>query len=126
MHILLRRMVLLLAVCAIAMSAHTASAEGEDDTPPPPKASTAAKKPSSKEQGLASWYRSKRALVAAHRTLPVGTKVKVTTPKGTSVVVTIAGRGPFIPGRVIDLSSDAFKRLATLGTGVLRVTIQRL
>lgn len=123
----LRRVTLLLGVLFLCASAQTAYAE-EDTRKPTPKPAAAKKlaKPETQQQGIASWYRTKRELVAAHRTLPVGTKVKISTPKGKSVVVTIAGRGPFIPGRIIDLSSDAFKHLATLGTGVLRVTIQRL
>ncbi|TSC71674.1 MAG: rare lipoprotein A [Parcubacteria group bacterium Gr01-1014_38] len=106
-----------------------ARAEGEEETPleapPTPKPKPPAKKDTN-ERGSASWYRTKRALAAAHRTLPFGTKVKVSTDKGRSVIVTITGRGPFIKGRIIDLSSDAFKTLASLGTGILRVTLQRI
>lgn len=124
----LRRVTLLLGVLLLCASVQPAHAEEEEPPASTPKPAVVKKpvKPGVQEQGAASWYRTKRALVAAHRTLPVGTKVKVSTPKGKSVVVTIAGRGPFIQGRIIDLSSDAFKHLATLGTGVLRVTIQRL
>lgn len=106
----------------------TAQAEGEEEPVPTPTPAPPKKKPieSPKDRGIASWYRTKRVLAAAHRTLPLGTKVKVSTEKGQSVIVTIVGRGPFIKGRIIDLSSDAFKRLASLGTGILRVTVQRL
>ncbi|TIN07390.1 MAG: septal ring lytic transglycosylase RlpA family protein, partial [Mesorhizobium sp.] len=52
------------------------------------------------------------ALTAAHRTLPFGTRLKVTNRKnGRSVVVRINDRGPFIKGRVIDLSKGAAGRL---------------
>ncbi len=64
-------------------------------------------------------------LTAAHRTLPFGTRVKVTnTQNGKSVVVRVNDRGPFVKGRVIDLSSSAFKSLASLNAGVVPVRIQ--
>ncbi|MCC2631430.1 MAG: hypothetical protein K0S20_129 [Patescibacteria group bacterium] len=76
--------------------------------------------------GGASWYGGVPALTAAHRTLPFGTKVKVVNvANGKSVVVTIADRGPFIAGRVIDLSSDAFAQISTLGTGVATVRLEK-
>jgi rare lipoprotein A len=55
-------------------------------------------------------------MVAAHRTLPFGTKVRVTNPRnGRSIVVTIVDRGPFIKGRIIDLSSGAAGALGFSG-----------
>jgi rare lipoprotein A len=57
-------------------------------------------------------------LTAAHRTLPLGTKVRVTHRKsGKSVVVTITDRGPFIRGRVIDLNPAAARLLGISGIG---------
>ena len=62
------------------------------------------------------------ALTAAHRTLPFGTKVRVTNKKnGRSVVVTINDRGPFIKGRVIDLTPAAAKVLGF--SGLTQVTL---
>ena len=61
------------------------------------------------------------AMTAAHRTLPFGTKVKV-THRGRSVVVTINDRGPFIRGRIIDLSRAAAFAIGI--TGVERVSLQ--
>jgi rare lipoprotein A len=59
---------------------------------------------------------SARALVAAHRTLPFGTKVLVKNPSnGRSVVVTIVDRGPFVKGRIIDLSRGAASALGFSG-----------
>jgi rare lipoprotein A len=56
------------------------------------------------------------ALTAAHRTLPFGTKVRVTNRKnGRSVVVTINDRGPFVGGRVIDLTPAAARELGFSG-----------
>jgi len=64
-------------------------------------------------------------LTAAHRTLPFGTRLKVTnTQTGKSVQVRVNDRGPFVKGRVIDLSSSAFKAIASLNAGVAPVRIQ--
>ncbi|MFC1810183.1 septal ring lytic transglycosylase RlpA family protein [Patescibacteria group bacterium] len=61
-------------------------------------------------------------LTAAHRTLPFGTVVKVTNlANGNEVVVRINDRGPYITGRVIDLSKAAFESIAHLGSGVIYV-----
>jgi rare lipoprotein A len=67
------------------------------------------------------------AMTAAHRTLPFGTKVKVTEPRsGRSVVVTINDRGPFIRGRVIDLSTGAASVIGIKSRGVGRVVAEVL
>jgi rare lipoprotein A len=61
-------------------------------------------------------------LTAAHRTLPFGTRVRVTDPaSGRNVVVIINDRGPFTRGRVLDLSLGAAKVLGMTGRGVIRV-----
>jgi rare lipoprotein A len=60
---------------------------------------------------------------AAHRTLPFGTRVRVTDPRThRSVVVTVNDRGPFNKGRVIDLSLAAAKALHMIDRGLMRVT----
>ncbi|MCP4231885.1 MAG: septal ring lytic transglycosylase RlpA family protein [bacterium] len=65
------------------------------------------------------------ALTAAHKTLPFGTKVKVTrVSNGASVVVRINDRGPFVAGRIIDLSYAAAKKLDMLDDGVIKVKIE--
>jgi rare lipoprotein A len=82
--------------------------------------------------GLASYYSYSEAkltdggrfeaaaLTAAHRTLPFGTRVRVTDPNsGRSVIVTINDRGPFGRGRVIDLSLGAARTLGILDRGVV-------
>lgn len=86
--------------------------------------------------GLASYYKSGKTtangerfkpmgMTAAHRTLPFGTKVVVTHLKtGKSVVVRINDRGPFIKGRVIDLSLGAAKVMGLLGSGVAKVRFE--
>jgi uncharacterized protein YabE (DUF348 family) len=76
-----------------------------------------------KQSGLASWFEAD-GLVAAHRSLPIGSVVKVTNVEnGKSVAVRINQRGPWVDGRVIDLSDDAFERLAPLGAGTVKVTV---
>jgi len=91
----------------------------------------------SAETGRASWYAltsrtasgercDPNALTAAHRSLPFGTKVKVENlHNGRSVVVRINDRGPFVRGRIIDLTKAAASRLGFVRSGVtsVRVTV---
>lgn len=66
-------------------------------------------------------------LTAAHRFLPLGTRVRVTNlHNGESVLVTINDRGPYIRGRHIDLSMGAARAIGMLGRGVADVVIQVL
>ncbi|MCJ8520352.1 rare lipoprotein A [Pseudorhizobium tarimense] len=86
--------------------------------------------------GHASWYAltSKTAsgermnpakLTAAHRSLPFGTKVKVTNKRnGKSVVVRINDRGPFIKGRIIDVSKAAAQNIGMVRSGTAQVCYQ--
>lgn len=84
--------------------------------------------------GMASYYGSGRrtasgqrfnphALTCAHRTLPFGTKLLV-THDGRSVVVTVNDRGPFIRGRVLDLTTAAARAVGLTSAGVGRVTFK--
>ena len=58
------------------------------------------------------------AMTAAHKTLPFGTKVRLTNPTNSrSVVVRINDRGPFIPGRLIDVSRAAARKLGMIKRG---------
>ena len=97
--------------------------------------------PGNVQTGLASWYgpgfqgkmtSSKEIynmhdMTAAHRNLPFGTYVMVTNlNNGKSVIVRINDRGPFIKGRIIDLSYAAAKMLDTVGEGVIPVKIEVL
>jgi rare lipoprotein A len=98
------------------------------------------KKVRSNANGMASFYSygdssrtstgerfNPEGLTAAHRTLPFGTKVRVTnTGNGRSVVVRINDRGPFIRGRVIDVSLGAAKQLGMISSGVASVQIEVL
>lgn len=67
------------------------------------------------------------ALTAAHRTYPFGTRVRVTNVRnGLSVVVTINDRGPFVRGRIIDLSLAAARAIQMTRSGVAPVTVERV
>jgi rare lipoprotein A len=103
-----------------------------------PPARTAAEA-SGGERGLASWYGKEfdglptasgetfrpEKISAAHRTLPLGTVVDVTNEKnGKTVRVKINDRGPFVAGRIVDLSKAAAQEIASVGDGVVPVTLR--
>jgi len=90
--------------------------------------------------GIASWYGpgfhgnltasgerfNSQALTAAHRSLPFGTKIRVTNQEnGRSVTIRINDDGPHLPGRIIDLSEGAFSRIASTSQGLANVCISR-
>lgn len=96
-------------------------------------------KPTTTEIGLASWYGppyhnhaaadgsifDQNALTAAHRELPMGTIIRVTNlATNESVVARITDRGPFIPGRTLDLSLAAAKAIGVYRAGVAKVKIE--
>jgi peptidoglycan lytic transglycosylase len=63
-------------------------------------------------------------LTAAHRTLPFGTRLRVTdVATGRSVTVRVNDRGPFVPGRVVDVSASAAETLGITGKGVTKVKL---
>lgn len=65
-------------------------------------------------------------LTAAHRSLPFGTKLRVTNQNnGRSVVIRINDDGPHVQGRILDLSQGAFAHIANLGKGVTRICYSR-
>ena len=66
---------------------------------------------------------NQEAMTAAHRSLPFGTKLRV-THGGRSVVVTINDRGPFVRGRVLDLSTGAARAIGLTGAGVGQVVAE--
>jgi rare lipoprotein A len=79
--------------------------------------------PSHAQDGIASVYGGSGAMTAAHRTLPLGSRVRVTNrSNGRSVMVTINDRGPFIRGRIIDLSRGAASALGVSGLAAVSVT----
>ena len=106
---------------------------------PAPAAPAAAPAAADDMAGTAAWYGRKfagrrtasgqrfnpAALTAAHPTLPFGTRVKVTNQANQrSVVVTINDRGPTSPGRVIDVSLAAARRLGFVRAGLTEVTLE--
>ena len=63
-------------------------------------------------------------LTAAHRTLPFGTRLRVTNvATGRSVTVRVNDRGPFVPGRVVDVSHSAAETLGMVGGGIAKVKL---
>lgn len=94
--------------------------------------------PASAQCGRASWYAltsktasgermNPSAMTAAHRSLPFGTKLRVTNKRnGKSVVVRVNDRGPFIKGRVLDLSKGAAGKLGFIGAGHTSVCMERV
>jgi rare lipoprotein A len=98
-------------------------------------------KPLMVETGMASWYGAPyhnrrgsngevynmNAMTAAHRTLPLGSIVRVTNEKtGTSALVRITDRGPFVDGRILDLSLAAAKQCDVWRAGVAKVRLEVL
>ena len=96
-------------------------------------------KPLATETGLASWYGppyhnrrgsngevyNMHAMTAAHRTFPLGSVARVTNIKtGHSALVRITDRGPFIPGRIVDLSLAAARKLDVWQPGVAEVKVE--
>jgi rare lipoprotein A len=70
---------------------------------------------------------NQNAMTAAHKTLAFGSKLRVTNiANGRSVIVRVNDRGPFIRGRIVDVSTIAARQLGMVGRGVARVRIQKL
>jgi len=93
------------------------------------------------EEGLASWYGhpfdgrptssgeiyNMHDLTAAHRTLPFGTQVRVhDLDNGQDVVIRVNDRGPFVEGRILDLSYEAARQMGMIGAGTARVRLEIL
>lgn len=119
------------------------AARGRATTPrvavPPATAGQLRGKPTLVETGMASWYGpqynarkaadgsvyDQNAMTAAHRTLPLGSLVRVTNlATGQVVVARITDRGPFVHGRVLDLSVGAAKAVGIYRAGVARVKVE--
>jgi rare lipoprotein A len=93
-----------------------------------PTPTTAAPAPPSSgqsESGKASWYDQAPDGTCAHKTLPMGTIVKVTnTANGKSTTCRVADRGPYHDGWIIDLAKSTFAQIAPTSAGVISVTIE--
>jgi rare lipoprotein A len=126
----------LLAALALAASACAHGPAREEPAPSgrpgPPRA---------EEVGVASFYGARfhgrttasgarydmHALTCAHPSAPFGTRLRVTDlESGRSVVVTVTDRGPFVRGRVVDLSLAAARRLGMVERGIARVRVERV
>jgi rare lipoprotein A len=120
---------------AVPKPSEEASAEADLAEPTLP----ADARPVATETGLASWYGppyhnrrgsngeiyNMHAMTAAHRTFPLGSIVRVTNVKtGSTVLVRITDRGPFIPGRVVDLSLAAAQKLDVWKPGIAKVKVE--
>lgn len=137
-----------LAACALAAAAAGAHALEVDDEhsvlDARPEAAmgedlrAAASQLAASVEGIASWYGltfhgrrtasgerfDMNAMTAAHPSLPFGTRVLVQNPSnGRSVVVRVNDRGPYVPGRIIDLSHAAARALGLLGWGTKPVVV---
>lgn len=126
-----RRVVITRVTTAVVLVALVAACGGRPITPAP----------GGHFMAVASWYGepfhgrltasgeryNMHGLSAAHRSLPFGTRLKVTNPEsGQFSVVTVNDRGPFIRGRQLDLSFGAAKEIGLVGGGVGRVAVEVL
>jgi rare lipoprotein A len=138
----------LLIACLLAAGCRHRQARIAAPAPPPIEAQPYPENPSqfpgqplSTQVGIASWYGApyhnargangqvynQNAMTAAHRTLPMGTVVRVTNLSNRrSVVVTITDRGPFVHDRILDLSRAAALKIGVWRTGTARVRIDVL
>jgi rare lipoprotein A len=88
-------------------------------------------------EGLASWYGKEnktsscgkplhnKTYAAAHRTYPIGAKIRVTYLK-KSIIVVIEDRGPYLKSRIIDLNYLAAKKLGIIKKGIVKVKIEKI
>ena len=127
----MRSLILAIALFAIGCTPST----------PKKKTTTGATLPPGAQLGMASWYGGqhhggptasgekfdKNAMTAAHRTLKMGTRVRVIRKKNNrSVVVRINDRGPYSKGRIIDLSEAAARELDMIEDGIAQVRVEVL
>ncbi len=129
----MRSLILAIAVLAIACTPATTTKKTSTGA-------TSRPRPGGDVQtGIASWYGgkhhggptasgerfNKNSMTAAHRTLKMGTRVRVTRKKnGRSVVVRINDRGPYSKGRIIDLSEAAARELDMIDDGIAQVRVE--
>lgn len=92
-----------------------------------------------KQKGIASWYGKEnkksstgkplhtKIPAVAHKTLPIGSKVKIVAVKTKKeVVAVVEDRGPYVKGRIVDLNYVAAKQLGIINTGLALVTLEKL
>jgi rare lipoprotein A len=127
-------------IALLATGCHHNTQQAYMPPPPPPPSAPVhdpGGKPTTVETGLASWYGPSghhaadgsvydgNSMTAAHKTLPLGTTVRVTNlVNGEQVIVKITDRGPFAHGRVLDLSEAAAKQIDLYRMGVAKVKVE--
>jgi rare lipoprotein A len=80
--------------------------------------------PAQAQSGLASYYGGRgHGMTCAHRTKPMGSVVTVRTHAGRSIQCVVNDRGPFVRGRIIDVSVSAARALGMMGAGVVAVEV---
>lgn len=110
------------AQTAAATAAASNNKSNDSPAPEPPKGGNLT---GNSETGDASYYTYTGGYTAAHKTLPMGTMVRVTNlGNGAQVWVEIVDRGPWGAGRVIDLEETAFSQIADTGEGVIFVKLE--
>jgi rare lipoprotein A len=134
----MRRLLLVATVVGLGAGCAPRAARPPPPRKPPPEASPAPR--GYLEEGLASYYGpgfagrptasgekfNPQALTAAHRTLPFGSCLRVVDMEsGRSVEVRVNDRGPFVRGRVVDVSLAAAKQLGLVEKGLSRVRLYR-
>ena len=133
---------LCIGLCGCAAHMLTSSNAASADTSDAFAGTVETTTPIAAQHGIASWYNIKTnygtqtasgrplhndALTAAHKEWPMGSKVKVTNLRnGYSEVLTITDRGPYIKGRVIDVTAGSAKRLGFYENGLTRTKIELL
>ncbi len=121
----MKKLITLLGLCVLILSAcHRKTGTGGRSGSETGMASYYADKYDGRKTSNGEIFRQSK-LTAAHKTLPFGTKVKVTNlNNGKSVKVRVNDRGPFIAGRIIDLSKSAAKKIDLVNAGVAKVKIR--
>ncbi len=105
-----------------ATTTTTAKPKPTTTTVPPTTTTTA---PPNRQEGGASYYEAPSASTCAHRTIVFGTVVRVTNlANGKRTTCTVNDRGPYIDGRIIDLSPQSFASIAPIEDGVIQVAVE--
>lgn len=116
-------------LAAVPTSTTTTTTRPADHAAPPsPPATTTTTAPARSappsQTGKASWYRGRKG-ECAHRTLPIGTRLSVTNlGNGRTTECVVTNRGPYVAGRVVDLTRPTFAELADPSVGVIDVRLR--
>ncbi|WP_299818190.1 septal ring lytic transglycosylase RlpA family protein [uncultured Pontibacter sp.] len=125
-HLQMLKQILILAVFAVSITSCASSSAGfgQRGYTEEGKASYYSRKLQGRKMANGEPYRRGK-LTAAHKTLPFGTKVKVTNLQTNQTVkVKITDRGPYVSGRIVDLSEAAAKKIGSVKAGVVPVKMK--